>query len=68
MTLAYKRKNLDNKINANGAQYNLDRETSKIYPLTLGKLDRYEYLTVEDLGYKTGADEQQYFPLDHIFN
>ena len=71
LDLAYKKKALDNEFNANGAQYNLDREGSTIYTLSLGKLDRYEYLTVEYLGYKTGADEEakfKYFPLDHIFN
>lgn len=71
LDLAYKKKTLDNEFNANGAQYNLDRQGSTIYTLSLGELDRYEYLTVEGLGYKTGADEQakfKYFPLDHIFN
>ena len=40
------------KIKANKAQYDLDREAAKIYALSSGKLEKYEYLTGEDLGYK----------------
>ena len=35
---------LDNKIKANKAQYNLDREAAKISTLSGGELEKYEYL------------------------
>ena len=50
MTLTEQVKILDDKIKANKAQYELDRETAKIPPLSIGKLEKYEYLTSEDLG------------------
>ena len=52
MTLTEQFKILDDKIKANKAQYDLDRETAKISALSSGKLEKYEYLTGEDLGYK----------------
>ena len=45
MMLADKIKTLDNKVEANEAQYNPDREAAKISPLLSGKLDKYEYLS-----------------------
>ena len=42
----------DDKIKANKAQYDLDREAVKISALSSGELEQYEYLTGEDLGYK----------------
>ena len=52
MTLTDETKNLDDKIKANQAQYDLDREAAKISALLSKELDKYEYLTGEDLGYK----------------
>ena len=52
MTLTEQVKILDDKIKANKAQYDLDRETAKIFALSSKELDKYEYLTGEDLGYK----------------
>ena len=52
MTLTEQVKILDDKIKANKAQYELDRETAKISALSSGELEKYEYLTGEDLGYK----------------
>ena len=43
---------LDDKIKPNKGQYHLDREAAKISALSSGKLEEYEYLTGEDLGYK----------------
>ena len=40
---------LDDKIKANQAQYDLDREAAKISALSSKELDRFEYLTGEDL-------------------
>ena len=49
----------------NEAQY------AKISPLSSNNLDKYEYLTGEDLGIKTSTLEQakfEYSPLSKIFN
>ena len=54
----------------NEAQYNLDRKAAKISALSSNNLDKYEYLTGEDLGLKPGAIAQakfEYSPLDEIF-
>ena len=52
MTLTEKVKILDDKIKSSKAQYDLDREAAKISALSSGELEKYEYLTGEDLGYK----------------
>ena len=49
MTLAGKIETLDHKIRANQARYDLDRETAKISALSSKELEKYEYLTGEDL-------------------
>ena len=62
---------LHDKLKANQAQYDLDREAAKISALSSEKLDKYEYLTDEDLGYKPGVVKQakfEYSPLGKIFN
>ena len=51
----------DNRINANQAQYNLDREAAKISALSSNELDKYEYLFGEDLGYNSRAVEKVKF-------
>ena len=59
-----------NKINANQAQYDLDRLAAKISAYSSGDLRKYEYLTGEDLGYKPSVFEQakfDYSPLGNIF-
>ena len=59
-------KTLDNKIKANKAQYLLDRKNAEISAKSSGELDKYEYLTGEDLGYKPDALTQakfEYSPL-----
>ena len=43
------------------AQYDLDRQNAKISALCNGELDKYEYLTVEDLGYKPGVVQKEKF-------
>ena len=53
MTVIDQLKILDNKIKANKAQYDLHREAAKISALSSGELEKYEYLTGEDLGYKS---------------
>ena len=61
MTLTYELKIIDDKIKVNQAQYDLDREAAKIFPLSSKELDIYEYSTIKkkkitgkDLGYKPG--------------
>ena len=71
MTLTEQVKILDDKIKTNKAQYDLDREAAKISALSSGKLEKYEYLTGEDLGYKPGVVEKakfEYSPLGKVFN
>ena len=55
----------------NEAQYDLDRKAAKISALLSNNLDKYEYLTGEDLGLKPSTVEQakfEYSPLGKIFN
>ena len=62
---------LDRKIMQNEAQYNLDRKAAKIYVLPFNNMDKYEYLTGENLGLKPSAIEQtkfEYSPLGKTFN
>ena len=71
MTLTYQIKILDRKIMQNEAQYDLDRKAAKISALSSNNLDKYEYLTGEDLGLKPSTVEQakfEYSPLGKIFN
>ena len=66
MTLTEQVKILDDIINANKAQYELDRETAKIFALSIGKLEKYEYLTSEDLGYKAEVVQKAKFEYSPI--
>ena len=62
---------LDRKIMQNEAQYDLDRKAAKISALSSNNLDKYEYLTGEDLGLKPSIVERtkfEYSPLGKIFN
>ena len=62
---------IDNKIVENQAQYDLDRLAAKISALSSNKLDKYVYLTGEDLGLKPSTVEQTWFeysPLGKIFD
>ena len=62
---------LDKKIVQNEAQYYLDRKAAKISALSSSNLDKYEYLTGEDLGLTPNTVEQarfEYYPLGKIFN
>ena len=66
MALTDERKIFDDKINAKQAQYDLDREAAKISALSSKELDKCEYLTGQELGYKPGVVEQakfEYYPL-----
>ena len=62
---------LDNKIRSNQAQCDLGRQNAKISALSSGELDKYEYLTGEDLGYKPHIVQKakfEYSPLGQVFN
>ena len=52
MTLTEQVRILDDNIKANKAQYDLDREAAKISALSSDELEKYEYSTGKDLGYK----------------
>ena len=52
-------------------QYDLDKKATKISALSSNNLNKYEYLTGEDLGLKPSTIEQaqfEYSPLSKIFN
>ena len=50
MTITDQIKILDKKVLQNDAQYDLDRKAAKISALSCNNLNKYEYLTGEDLG------------------
>ena len=66
MTLTEQVKILDDKIKANKAQYDLDREAAKILALSSGELEKYEYLAGEDLGYKQVSLEKHNLNILHL--
>ena len=71
MTLTEQVKILDDKIKANKAQFDLDREAAKISALSSGELEKYEYLTGKDLGYRPDMVQKarcEYSPLGKVFN
>ena len=62
---------LNRKIMQIEAQYDLDRKAAKISALPSNNLDKYEYLTGEDLGLKPSTVEQakfEYSQLGKVFN
>ena len=61
MTRKEQHKILNDKIEANNAQYNLDRMNAEISAYSSGDLPKYEYLTKKDLNYKPDAFEQAKF-------
>ena len=55
----------------NEAQYDLERKAAQISALSSNNLDKYKYLTGEDLGLKPSTVEKakfEYSPLGKIFN
>ena len=58
MTVTDEIKILDRKIMQNEAQYDLDGKADKISALSFNNLDKYEYLTGEDLGLKPSTDSR----------
>ena len=71
MTVKDQLKILDNKIRQNQADYDLYRKNAKISALPSGKIDKYEYLTGEDVGYRPDPVQKakfEYSPLGQVFN
>ena len=71
MTVADQMKILNRKIKQNDAQYDLDRKAAEISALYSKNLDKYEYLTGEDLGLKSSTVEKakfEYSPLGISLN
>ena len=71
MTKSDQIKILNNKIKANNSQYDIDRLNAEISAYSSGELDKYEFLTMQDLKYKLDALEQEkfaYSPLGKVFN
>ena len=72
MTLTDELTILDEKIKANQAQYDLGREAAKIPALSPEDLlEKYEYLTGEDLGHRPSVLEKtkfEYSPLGMSLN
>ena len=58
MTVTDQIKILNRKIKQNEVQYNLDRKAAEISALSSKNLDKYEYLTGEDLGLKPSIVEK----------
>ena len=67
MTVTDQIKILDKRTMQNEAQYDLDRKAAKISVLSSSNLDKYEYLTGEDLGFFEQA-KFVYSPLGKIFS
>ena len=71
MTTTDQIKILNRNIMQNETQYNLTKKAAKISALSSNNLDKYEYLTGEDLGFQPSTVEQPkfgYSPLGKIFN
>ena len=71
VTITDQIKILDRKVMQNEAQYDLERKAAKISALRSNNLNRYQYLTGENLGLKPSIIEQtkfEYSPLGKVFN
>ena len=70
MTITEQVKIFGDKIKSYKAQYDLDREAAKISAPSSKDLEKYEYLTGEDLGYKLDVIQKaklEYSPLGESF-
>ena len=71
MTVTDQIESLNKKIKQNEAEYDLDRKAAKISIFSSNNLDKYEYLTGEDLDLKPSTVEQakfEYSPLGLSLN
>ena len=49
MSISEKIKAINSKILQKKFQYNLDKQTAKIFPLSSGNVSKYEFLTSKDI-------------------
>ena len=71
MTKSDQIKILDDKIKANNVQYDINRLNAEMSVYSSDDLDKYEFLTKQDLKYKPDALKQAkfaYSPLGKVFN
>ena len=71
MTVKDQLKIRDPKIRQNQADYDLYRKNVKIPALSSSNLNKFEYLTVEDLRYRPDPVQKakfEYSPLGQVFN
>ena len=71
MTAKDQLKILENKIRQKKADYDLYRQNAEISALSSVDLNKYEYLTNKDLGYKPDPLQKakfEYSPLGQVFN
>ena len=71
MTITEQVKILHDKIKSDKPQYDLGRQAAKISALSSKNLEKYKYLTGEDLGYKPDVIQRkkfEYSPLGEVFN
>ena len=61
MTLTDELNILDHNTKVNQAQYDLDRKAAKVSALSSGELEKYEYLTGDELKYNPGVVEKAKF-------
>ena len=70
MTVKDQLKILDNKITQNQSDYDLYRKNAKIFAVNSRKVDKSEYLTGKDLGYRSDPVQKakfEYSPLGQVF-
>ena len=70
MTVKDQLKILDNKITQNQSDYDLYRKNAKIFAVNSRKVDKSEYLTGKDLGYRSDPVKKakfEYSPLGQVF-
>ena len=67
MTVKDQLKILDNKIRQSKADYDLHRKNAKISALSSGRLDKYEYLTGKDFGYRPDPVQKAKFEKQESF-
>ena len=71
MTCKEQNKTLDDKIESNVNQYKVDRLNAEISAFSSGDLDKYEFLTRNDLNYKPNALDKagfEFSPLGQTFS
>ena len=61
MTITEQVKILYDKIKAHKAEHDLDRQAAKVSALSSGELEKYEYLTDKDSGYKPDVVQKAKF-------